>query len=213
MLRQDNIPTYYYIFYTDVVASSISKLGLRQQIEKLNIFNQILGNILFPSTIHSDSYQWSIKYHASTGDGAVICFKSVVDPFELAINLHRGILLYNTSTLNISDLQKIEIRIGISGGETLPVRHFDKRSSHAAPWGRDMVMAKRIMDMSCPNQILVSQGTKEQVIQFNQDYRFKDMGEHTVKHGERVAVYSFVYTDGQNQIGNDKCICCDCHRP
>jgi hypothetical protein len=117
MLRQDNIPTYYYIFYTDVVASSISKLGLRQQIEKLNIFNQILGNILFPSTIHSDSYQWSIKYHASTGDGAVICFKSVVDPFELAINLHRGILLYNTSTLNISDLQKIEIRIGISGGE------------------------------------------------------------------------------------------------
>jgi hypothetical protein len=73
----------------------------------------------------------------------VICFKSVIDPFEFAINLLKGISTYNISTEDLSDAEKIQIRIGISSGETLPVRHFDKRSLHAAPWGRDMVMAKR----------------------------------------------------------------------
>jgi hypothetical protein len=212
MSRRDDTPTYYYIFYTDVVGSSDSKLDLRQQINKLNSLNEILGNVLFPNTTSSDTHQWSIKYHASTGDGAVICFKNVIDPFELGINLHRGISIYNMSNERLSDSEKIQIRIGISGGETLPVRHFDKRSLHAAPWGRDMVMAKRIMDIGCPSHILVSEGTKEQVMQFNRDYKFKHMGEHTVKHGDKVVVYSFLYQDGQHQIGNKDPICCDCHK-
>ena len=212
MSRRDDIPAYYFIFYTDVVGSSDSKLDLRQQINRLNALNEILGNVLFPNTIYSDTHQWSIKYHASTGDGAVICFKSVIDPFELAINLHRGISIYNVSNDRLSDSEKIQIRIGISGGETLPVRHFDKRSSHAAPWGRDMVMAKRIMDIGCPGHILVSEGTKEQVMQFNRDYKFKHMGEHIVKHGDKVVIYSFLYQDGRYRIGNEDPICCDCHK-
>jgi hypothetical protein len=213
MSRQGDIPAYYYIFYTDIVGSSDSKLDLRQQIIRLNALNEILGRVLYPNTIYSDTYQWSIKYHASTGDGAVICFKSVIDPFELAINLHKGISTYNISTEDLSDAEKIQIRIGISGGETLPVRHFDKRSSPAAPWGRDMVIAKRIMDIGCPGHILVSGGTKEQVMQFNRDYKFKHMGEHTVKHGDKVVVYSFLYTDEEYNIGNEDPVCCDCHTP
>ncbi|HEU4822836.1 MAG TPA: adenylate/guanylate cyclase domain-containing protein [Nitrososphaeraceae archaeon] len=211
MSRHDDVPAYYYIFYTDVVGSSDSRLDLRQQINKLNALNEILGNVLFPNTTYSDTYKWSIKYHASTGDGAVICFQSVIDPFELAINLHRGILKYNTSKEGHFDSEKIEIRIGISGGETLPVCHFDKRSSHAAPWGRDMVMAKRIMDIGYPGHILVSEGTKDQVVQFNRDYKFKHMGEHIVKHGDKVVVYSFLYKDGEHQIGNEDPVYCDCH--
>jgi class 3 adenylate cyclase len=122
--------------------------------------------VLFPTTIHSGTHHWSIKYHASTGDGAVICFKSVIDPLKLAINLHRGISGYNLSNKGLSDSEKIQIRVGISDGETLSVRHFDKKSLHAAPWGRDMVIVKRIMDIGRPGHILVSQGTKEQIIQF-----------------------------------------------
>jgi hypothetical protein len=55
----------------------------------------------------------------------VICFKGVIDPFELAINLHRGISTYYMSKEEQLDAEKIQIRIGISGGETLPVRHFE----------------------------------------------------------------------------------------
>jgi hypothetical protein len=67
--------------------SSDNELDLRQQISRLNALNEILGSILFPNTIYSDTHQWSIRYHASTGDGAVICFKSVIDPFELAMSM------------------------------------------------------------------------------------------------------------------------------
>jgi class 3 adenylate cyclase len=213
MSRQGDRPDFYYIFYTDIVGSSDNRLDLRQQISRLNTLNEILGRVLFPNTIYEDTYQWSIKYHASTGDGAVICFKNVTDPFELAINLHKGISDYNISSEDLSDTEKIQIRIGISSGETLPVRHFDKRSSHAAPWGRDMVMAKRIMDIGRPGHILVSAGTKEQVTQFNRDYKFELMGEHTVKHGDKVVVYSFLYRDGEYDIGNKDPVYCDCHAP
>ena len=74
-----------------------------------------------------------------------------------------------------------------------------------------MVMVKRIIDIGCPRHILVSGGTKEQVMQFNRDYKFKHMGEHTVKHGDKVVVYSFLYTDGEYHIGNEDPVCCDCH--
>jgi hypothetical protein len=38
-----------------------------------------------------------------------------------------------------------------------------------------MVMAKRIIDIGYPGHILVSGGTKDQVAQFNPDYKFKHM--------------------------------------
>jgi hypothetical protein len=37
------------------------------------------------------------------------------------------------------------------------------------------------------------------------------MGEHIVKHGDKVNVYSFLYKDGEYQIGNEDPIYCDCH--
>jgi hypothetical protein len=36
---------------------------------------------------------------------------------------------------------------------------------HATPSGRDMVMAKRIIDIGYPGHILMSRGTKDQVMQ------------------------------------------------
>lgn len=36
MSRHDDMPAYYYIFYTDIVGSSDSRLDLRQQINKLS---------------------------------------------------------------------------------------------------------------------------------------------------------------------------------
>ena len=101
------------------------------------------------------------------------------------------------------------MRIGISGGETLSLTRFDNTK---APWGRDMILSKRIMDMSNPGQILVSEGTTEQAAQFNKEYKFKHMGEHIVKHEEKVKVYSFSFEDEYgNKIGNDETILCECH--
>ncbi len=37
------------------------------------------------------------------------------------------------------------------------------------------------------------------------------MGEHIVKHGGKVVVYSFLYKDGEHQIGNEDPVYCDYH--
>lgn len=60
---------------------------------------------------------------------------------------------------NVSNDLKIQIRIGISGGETMTVTHYDGKTE--ARWGRDMILAKRIMGNGTANHILVS----EQVVQ------------------------------------------------
>lgn len=147
---------------------------------------------------YKDTKKWDIVYQASTGDGAVFCFKEPKDPFLLSIALHRRLICYNENMSE--DLEKIQIRIGISSGETMLVTHFDRSTN--APWGRDVLIAKRIMDVGKANQILVSKHVVDQVKQLDRTYKFVDMGRYTVKHGENVSIYSFLYQDEKNQIGN-----------
>lgn len=189
---------YYYILYVDIVGSSDSQSDLYEQINRVKIFNDIIKDIL--STQKSE-------YSDSTGDGIVISFISPRDAFVFLCSLHGDILRYNRNLSNNS--QPIHIRTGISSGNALSVTRFNDTP---APWGRDMVIAKRIMDMANPDQILVNQGTAEQVAPFNRNYIFRPMGEHTVKHRESVTVYSFTFSDEDgNLIGNDETIDCDCH--
>ena len=51
--------------------------------------------------------------------------------------LHTQLHGYNENMSN--DLEKIQIRIGISGGETMTVTHYDGKTK--ARWGRDMILA------------------------------------------------------------------------
>ena len=68
----------------DVVGSSDSQLNLEEQIDRISEFNRILNRILFSK---DGSPQWKMGYYGSTGDGAVICFNLVRDPFRLSIRL------------------------------------------------------------------------------------------------------------------------------
>jgi class 3 adenylate cyclase len=86
--------------------------------------------------------------------------------------LHTQLHGYNEKMSN--DLEKIHIRIGISGGETMTVTHYDGKTK--ARWGRDMILAKRIMDHGTANHILVSEQVAQQVRQLHKGYKFIDMG-------------------------------------
>ena len=108
-----------------------------------------------------------------------------------------------------NDLMKVQIRVGISSGETLPVTPF--RAGKIAPWGRDVVLAKRIMDIANQDQILINTNTLEQVKQFgfnNPIYDFIDKGEIKFKHDEKVRITTIIYKsiDSGNPIiiGNEK---------
>lgn len=76
--------------------------------------------------------------------------------------------------------------------------------------GEEIVIAKWIMDMANPDQILVSRWTAELVASFDRKYIFRQMGEHTVKHGVDLSSFTFKDEEG-NLIGNDKAVVCDCH--
>lgn len=196
--KQSEQAIYYYVLYVDIVESSDIQLDLSEQVNRVNVFNDMIKNIL--STQKSE-------YSDSTGDGVIISFSDPRDAFFFSSRLHRDILHYNRNIPNNS--QPLHIRTGISSGNSLCVTRFNGTS---APWGRDIVIAKRIMDMANPDQILVSRGTAEQVAPFDRNYIFRPMGEHTVKHGEIVRVSSFTFNDEDgNLIGNNETIDCECH--
>jgi len=75
---------------------------------------------------------------------------------------------------NVSNDLKIQIRIGISGGETMTVTHYDRKTE--ARWGRDMILAKRILGKGTANHILVSEQVVQQVRRLHKGYKFIDMG-------------------------------------
>ena len=167
-----NPSVFYYILYLDIVDSSKNELDLNQQVFKLNVFNTILHEILHPSITYDSTEEWNIAYSSSTGDGTVLCFTDPTDPFLLSIMLHRQLRDRNVNISN--DLEKIQIRIGISGGETMSVTHFNGKTT--APWGKGMILAKRIMDKGGSNHILVSEQVVRQIRQLQKDYKFMDMG-------------------------------------
>lgn len=215
--QADDKSFFAYFFFVDVVGSSITTLDIKQQVHKLESFYKILGDILYPKLYPGLSMPIEPRYWNSTGDGAVFCFTKPLDPFRLSIALQKDLNRYNRqreekSRKKSSQGEMVETRIGISGGATLDIKHTN---GSFAPWGRGMVVARRIMDMARPNQILCSEWITKDAKLFNQSFKFYDMGEHSIKWGDRVAICSFLYEDKDIKIDNVAAINCDCvdHAP
>jgi len=194
-----------YFLFVDVVGSSIVTLDFKQQIHKLESFYSTLRDTLHPMFYPAVTESFEPRYWNSTGDGAVFCFTKPLDPFRLSIALRKELERYNMQKSSPSE--KIELRIGISGGATLDVKQADGKS---APWGRGMIVARRVMDMARPNQILCSEWMTNDVKLFNLSFRFYSLGEHTIKWGDRVAVSSFLYEDEDIKLDNTTHVDCEC---
>jgi hypothetical protein len=102
-------------------------MSLNQQVFKLNVFNTILHEIVHPSITYDSTEKWNLAYSSSTGDGAVLCFTDPTDPFLLSLMIRRRLRDRNVNISN--NLEKIQIRIGISGGETMTVTHFNRKTT------------------------------------------------------------------------------------
>jgi class 3 adenylate cyclase len=203
--QADDESFFAYFLFVDVVGSSIATLDIKQQIHKLESFYSTLRDILRQMFYPDVTEAYEPRYWNLTGDGAVFCFTKPLDPFRLSIALRKELERYNIQKSLQSE--KIELRIGISGGATLDVKQTNGKS---APWGRGMIVARRIMDMARPNQILCSEWMTNDVKLFNPSFRFYNMGEHTIKWGDRVAVSSFLYEDEEIKLDNATPVDCDC---
>lgn len=194
--------SYLYTCYFDLEGSSSSELTIHQQIAKLEQLNTFVREIFHPNITYTEMLVQtpSPSYSSPTGDGAVLCFDDGLPILQFSIFLHEYLAHFNREQKE--EFKKIHVRMGISSGETLLVIQFYNAPS--APWGREMVIAKRTMDIASPDQILINKDTMNQIKQFidsGMGYSFKDMGKHETKHGD--------ISTGE-VIGNENKLNCKC---
>ncbi len=182
-------------FFIDIVGSSNPNLSISCQLEKIAIIKGLITSYLV-------SLQEPEIYKSFTGDGMLIVFLKYNFPLELSVYIHKNIKEYNRS---LPEKEKIFVRIGIGFGSFLSFN--DGVHKEFAPWGHELVLARRIMDMARPNQILLTDFAYQKI---KNDYLFDknkyglslyDKGKIMLKHhNELENVYSFYKAD---EYGNN----------
>ena len=170
-------------------------LSILCQLEKIKKLKHIIENFL------NSHYNPEI-YKSFTGDGMLIVFLNYKFPVELSIEIHKRI---NEHNIGFKDSEIIIVRIGIGFGSCLSFQ--DGVHKETAPWGHELVLSKRIMDLANPNQILLTdfayQKIKNDFLLGKNDYciHLFDKGKIAIKnHKELENIYSLYkeYEYGNN---------------
>ena len=109
----------------------------------------------------------------TTGDGALVEFKSAVDAVNSAVDIQQSLALRNQDEPN---KQQIGLRIGISLGDVI-VEGSDL-------YGNGVNVASRMEGLAEPGGICVS-GNVHEHIGTSLDVNFEDLGEQSVKNIDR----------------------------
>lgn len=171
-----------YFFFIDIVSLSDPSLSVKKQIEKIGILNKMIGS--------SESYfktPKDKKIILPTGDGMAIGFLfNPESPFQLSIELHRKLRIYNRGRSN-EDI--MSIRIGLNSGLVFIVNDI---SNNQNVWGPGIILARRVMDLGDSFHILLADRLAEELIGLKDEYRtaIKYVADYQVKHGQRIKLYS-----------------------
>ena len=187
-MKEDNIGiSFSFFLYTDVVNSSDIKIPDEIQIEKIiNLQRWILTFLKNQEGVNEVTE--IKKYFNSTGDGMFVVFNDIelFEPINLAIYLHKILYKYNKDK---SSENKIALRIGISSGSH--PSFFDLTHGKIAPWGYNSILAQRIMDLCNPNQILLSKGVRDTLLE-------------KVLSSVNIRLYDYIYKKDIVPIKHDK---------
>lgn len=131
-------------FFVDIVGSSNPNIKLNTQIEKIKKLVQIIKDFLLTQPE---------LYKSFTGDGMLIVFPNYQHALDLPIQSSFKIQEYN-KTFQSSYEEELHVRIGIGAGTS---DHFeDGVHEQLAPWGANLINARRIMDFANADQILLT---------------------------------------------------------
>ena len=150
-----------FFLYTDVVNSS--DIRIPEEIQVCKIMNLQRWTLQFLMNHEGvDEVTKLRKYFNSTGDGMFVVFndREIFEPINLAIYLHKTIYKYNKDK---SRENNISLRIGISSGSH--PTFFDMTHGKIAPWGYNSILARRIMDLCNPDQILLSKSVRDKLLE------------------------------------------------
>jgi len=169
-------------FFVDIVSLSDPWLPVKNQIEKIENLNKMIGSC---ETYHGTPKDKKIVL--PTGDGMAIGFLFNPElPLQLSGELHRKLTSYNRSKVN-EDI--IGVRIGLSSGPVFIVSDINNNQN---VWGPGIVLARRVMDIGDSFHILLTDKIAEELIELKNEYRttIKYLADYQIKHGQRIRLYS-----------------------
>lgn len=170
-----------YILFMDVVA--YSRLPTDEQRRVLNI----LQIVVRASQEFRNAESRTRLLCLPTGDGMVLAFFEEPEaPIRCAIEL----------TIALRNYPEVKLRMGVHAGPVYPIQDINLSRNVT---GGGVNVAQRVMDCGDAGHILVSSASADYLRQVTAwSSSLHDLGEATVKHGERVHLYNF-YSRG---VGN-----------
>jgi class 3 adenylate cyclase len=177
----------YHWFFTDIVGSANPAILTKDQARKVWALNELIGRTDTFSQRNPTEDVMSI-----TGDGMVIGFNdSPEKPIRLAIELHKLIAKYNQSK---KSKDRLTIRVGVDSGPVYFIRDLTGKDNF---WGPGIIMARRVMDLARPMQILASARIAIDVKKLSSENKsaLHYLGDYKIKHGEKIEIFN-VYGDG-----------------
>jgi KaiC/GvpD/RAD55 family RecA-like ATPase len=177
-------------FFIDIVSLSDPSLSVKKQMEKIAILNKMIGSCEAYDRTPKDK-----KIILPTGDGMAIGFLLNPElPFQLSIQLHRKLRIYNRGKPNE---ESMGVRIGLGSGPVFVVN--DIRDNQNV-WGPGIILARRVMDIGDNFHILLADRLAEELIAVKDEYRraIRPITNVRIKHGQTIKLYSAF----SNEFGN-----------
>lgn len=174
-------------FFTDIVGSANPAVLTKDQAQKVWALNELLGR--------TDTFRMrdtKLDVMTITGDGMVIGFNdSPEKPLRLAMELHKILSKYNQSR---KGKNKLTLRIGMDTG---PVYFIKDVTGKDNVWGSGIIMARRVMDLARPMQILASSRIANDISKLSPEYKsiMHPIGDYKIKHGEKLSLFN-IYGEG-----------------
>ena len=177
-------------FFIDIVSLSDPLLSVKKQMEKIAILNKMIGSCEAYYRSPKDK-----KIILPTGDGMAIGFLLNPElPFQLSIQLHRRLRIYNRGKPNEDT---VGVRIGLASGPVFVVN--DIRDNQNV-WGPGIILARRVMDIGDNFHILLADRLAEELIALKDEYKtaIRPITNVMIKHGQTIKLYSAF----SNEFGN-----------
>ena len=177
----------YHWFFTDIVGSANPAILTKDQASKVWALNELVGRT---ETFRQRNLKSDVMN--ITGDGMVIGFNdSPEKPLRLAMELQKIISKYNELK---KGKDKLNIRIGIDTGPVYFIKDLTGKDNF---WGPGIIMARRVMDLARPMQILASSRIAEDIRKLSPENKsiMHYIGEYKIKHGEKLLLFN-IYGDG-----------------
>ncbi len=174
-------------FYTDLVGSSVPTILTKDQARNVWVLNELIGRTETFMNRDPESDVMNI-----TGDGMSIGFSAAPEkPLRLAKELHKLLSKYNQQR---KGKNKLKIRIGIDTGPVYLIKDLTGKENF---WGPGIIMARRVMDLARPMQILASSRIATDIRKLTSENKsiMHYVGDYKIKHGEKLSIFN-IYGEG-----------------